>query len=189
MTVLHGRSIALAAILGACVVAGCAGVAPGGDREDYWYVLPDPGSRVELEQPVSARSGARISIQNGEVRRWSRVAKWRPYCQFRVKRPSGQMSEPLQIEPDSFTVERAYRRKDLVDLEGRQYAFLVSEGEDFDNSPSQRTMATYMELSSQGQPHVYRLVCARWADPYDYNHVSIQEIRQTLDGVARLATN
>lgn len=176
----------IAAALVAVFVAGCAGVTNMA-YEDTWYVTPKPGSRVEVQETLALGGGARISLQNGKVMRWGDVYKLKPYCQFRVMRSSGQLDEPLRINPDTFIVEQVYRRKDVVSLEGVQYAF--ADGEDFNNSPSQRSMSTYLELSSEAQPDVYRLVCSRWDDPFDRNHLTISEIRQSLGDLVRLVLN
>lgn len=171
--------------LSVLLLSGCAGAlsVPGSTS----YATPKPGSRVEVQETLTVSGGARVSLQYGRLKSWKDVYKLEPYCQFRVLRPGDEMREPLTIEPDVFIVERVYRRKDMVELEGVRYA---SAGvEDFNNSPSQRTMATYMELSSGVQPDVHRLVCGRWADPYEYNHVSIRDIRESLGDLVRLVTN
>ena len=172
------------ALLAVLALSGCAGPLTN-DRgpEDYSYVTPKPGSEVIVNQPLTAKSGARITMQSGKLVRWHRIASWRPYCQFFVVRPSGEISESLRIEPDNFIVTRTYRRKDHVRLEGVQFAALV---EDFRISPSQVNMATYLELHSDNQPDVRYLRCVRWADPYRYNHVSISEMRKALGDLVTL---
>ena len=147
----------LMAVLAAVVLSGCAGLAPDREPEDLWYVTLKPGSRVEVQRVLTAPSGARISLQNGRLLLRGDIVEWRQYCQFRVRRPQDQMSEPLRIEPDTFVVQRTYRRIDHVWEEGARYAFV---DEDFVNSPSPRTMATYMELHSDAQPDVMHLDAA-----------------------------
>jgi len=169
-------------------LAGCAAVSSSSDSEDYWYVSLEPGSRVVVTQPLTASSGARVSFQGGALVRRGDIVQWRPYCQFRVRRPAGRMSEPLTIKPDSFTVQRTYRTEDSWALRPVQYASSVLD-EDFRRSPSQRTMATYIELHSDSQPDVMYLRCARWADPYNYNHVSISDIREALGDRVRLVAD
>jgi len=172
-------------LLAVTVLSGCAGLKNDRGPEDYAYVTPKPGSEVVVNQPLTAKSGARITMQSGKLVRWHRIASWRPYCQFFVVRPSGEISEPLRIEPDTFVVTRTYRSKDSVRMDGAgvQYAFV---GEDFKHSPSQVNMATYLELHSDKQPDVRYLRCVRWADPYHYNHVSISEMRKALGDLVTL---
>lgn len=185
-TVLLGKPFSIVALV-VPVVSGCAGIMTPPEPGETWYVTPKPGSTVEVRQTLSADGGARISLQYGKAVSPGDLYKLDPYCQFHVLRPGDELNEPLRIEPDTFTVEETYRRKDVVKLDGMQYAFAA--GEDFDPSPSQRTMATYMELSSDAQPDVYQLVCQRWADPYDHNHVSINEMRESLGDLVLLVTN
>lgn len=169
-------------------LAGCAGLSSSSGPEDNWYVSLEPGSRVEVTQPVTASTGARVSFQGGALVRRRDIVQWRPYCQFRVRRPAGRMSEPLTIEPDTFTVQRTYRSEDSWASRPVQYASSVLD-EDFRRSPSQRTMATYIELHSDAQPEVMYLRCARWADPYSHNHVSISDIREALGDRVRLVAD
>lgn len=169
------------------ILPGCAGIRTDAGSEKDWYVTARPGSTVEVMQTLTAPSGARLNIQNGEVVPWRKVVERRPYCQFRLLRPSGQMDESFQVDAGTFTVKRVYRQKDFVGLQPRQYAFGDGD-EDFENTPSERTMATYFELASDSQPEVYQLVCARWDDPYDYNHLSLEEMRQTLGDLVRITT-
>lgn len=183
---LYRNPLLVMALVGS-IIPGCAGIPMDADSEKNWYVTARPGSTVEVTQALTAPSGARLNIQNGEVLPWRKVVERRPYCQFRVLRPSVRLDEPFQIDAGTFTVKRVYRQKDFVGLAGRQYAFGDGD-EDFENAPSERTMATYFELSSDAQPDVYQLVCARWDDPYGYNHLSLEEMRQTLGDLVRIVT-
>lgn len=184
--VLH-RAPLLAVALISSVLPGCGALMSAPEPDKAWYVTPKPGSRVEVQQTLTVGGGARVSLQYGKVKRWRDVYKLEPYCQFHVLRPREQLHEPLQIDPGTFVIDRVYRRKDVAGLEGARYAAMGVE--DFNHSPSQRTMATYLELSSDSRPDVHQLVCARWADPFDRNHVSIQEIRESLGSLVRLVTN
>lgn len=169
------------------LLPGCSGLIPAPDPEAASYATPKPGSRVEVQETLRVGGGARVSLQYGKLKSWRDVYKLEPYCQFHVLRPSERLHEPLQIEPGTFIVERVYRRKDMAALEGVRSA--AADAEDFNNSPSQRTMATHLELSSAAQPDVQRLVCARWADPFAHNHVSIRDIRESLGDLVRLVTD
>ena len=50
---------------------------------------------------------------------------------------------------------------------------------------SQRTMSTYMDLSSENQPDVAQLICSRWADPQTRYHVSVEQIVRSLGSIAQ----
>jgi hypothetical protein len=168
------------------ILSGCAAMAPA-DPEASYYATPRAGSRVEVREALNASPGTRVSLQHGRLLPARDLVTWQPYCQFHVLRAREQLHEPLVIEPDTFIVTRAYRQKDVVGLESVQYAFL-EEGST-DNSPSQRMMSTYLELSSDLQPDVFRLVCQVWDDPYFYNHLSIRDIEESLGELVRLATH
>jgi hypothetical protein len=98
-------------------------------------------------------------------------------------RTRDEIRKPFTIKPDTFVVYEVFRQRDSVALEGLQ---IGSEGEaEFDHDSSQRTMSTYMELSSDSQPNVTRLICSQWADPARRYHVSVDEITASLGDIAQ----
>lgn len=174
---IHG--IMLAGVSG-LLLSACVSV---GDPSSP-YTTPKVGSVIQLNQEISARNGVRIYLQDGQVLSFDQVEKQQPYCQFYVDRASSEMREPLTVAPDTFTVERVYRQKDFVALQGLQLA--MGEGEmEMDHGSSQRTMSTYMELNSNSQPNVASLICSQWADPALRYHVSIEEIIRSLGDIAQ----
>lgn len=164
------------------------------------YTTPRVGSTIQLNQELSARNGVRIYLQDGYVLTWQELEKQEPYCQFYVARSSADLRSRLTIEPDTFVVNRVFRRKDVsglqsapLDLTGENWvatanAQLAAFGEgDFENNrgSSQRTMSTYLELSSATQPNVKRMICSQWADPAMRYHVSVEEIIRSLGDIAQ----
>ena len=138
---------------------------------------------IKLNRELTGRMGSRIFLQWGYQMRFSEVAKLEPYCQFYVYRPGADLHKPLTIEPDTFIVQRVYRLREFVAVGGTE----VAEGKGRPlRGPSERTMSTVMELLSEKQPLVTRLVCSRWADLHPMNHVSIDEIVASLGDVAEL---
>ena len=131
---------------------------------------------------------------------WQELEKQEPYCQFYVERSVEDMRTPFTIEPDTFVVNRVFRRRDITslqvpafavagedlsDLAGLQLA-MGGDGESEVGNPgsSQRTMSTYMELSSDSQPDVKHVICSQWADPALRYHVSVEEIIRSLGDLA-----
>lgn len=147
------------------------------------YTTPEVGTMIQLNQELSVQRGVRIYLQDGYQKDFGDVAKLEPYCQFYALRSRDEIRKPFTIKPDTFVVYKVFRQKDSVALEGLQIA---SEGEaDFDHDSSQRTMSTYMELSSDTQPNVKRLICSQWADPASRFHVSVDEIKASLGDIAQ----
>ncbi len=143
------------------------------------------GATIRLNQELSARAGARIYIQYGRVMSYDDLTVQEPYCQFYVLRTRHELRQPLTIEPDIFIIQQVFRRRDLTAVESMQLAF---EGIPYHHYLSQRTMSTYMEISSADQPDVIRLICSRWSDPYYWYHLSIEEIIETLGELAQFET-
>lgn len=162
------------------------------------FTTPNVGSTIQLNQEISARNGVRIYVQDGYVLSWMELEKLEPYCQFYVARSRDDLRSRLTIQPDTFVVDRVFRRKDIsrlkvpsptlaeVDLpDPRGIQLAMGEGDtETDRGSSQRTMSTYMELSSATQPHVKRMICSQWADPSIRYHVSVEEIIRSLGDLA-----
>lgn len=170
-----------------CAVLGLVVLILAGCASTVHYSSPDAtplvGGTIQLKQELSARAGARIYIQYGRVMGWTELTVLEPYCQFYVLRTAQELRQPLVIKPDTFVIERVFRKIDLTAVEGLQLALGAIW---YLHDLSQRTMSTYIELSSDAQPNVLRLICSRWADPVYWNHVSIEEIIDTLGEIAEL---
>lgn len=175
------RLLSTALIIGTALLAqGCAST--GSYNTATSVTTPRIGTMIKLNRELTTRGGVRIFLQNGYQKRFSEVAKLEPYCQFYVDRPGDEINETLTIEPDTFIVHRVYRQRESVSSEAMQLAFDGGDAE-MDPGSSQRTMSTFMELISDKQPAVTRLICSRWADPNSINHVSIDEIIQSLGDI------
>ena len=158
---------------------GCAWLTTTDPDYVPWNVTPEVGSYVQLNQELTASRGKRIYIQDGEAKPKREINDLEPYCQFYVDRKGAAMREPLAIAEDRFIIKDVFRRKDFAALAATHYASF-GDDMDFDPSPSQRTMSTYMEIFSDRQPQVIRLICSRFADPDLDNHVRLDEIKATL---------
>ncbi|MDH3377847.1 MAG: hypothetical protein OEQ39_12940 [Gammaproteobacteria bacterium] len=167
------------------LLTGCQSITAPDSNNSPWYVTPQVGSYIELHQELTAPRGKRIYIQYGEARPKRDINEREPYCQFYVDRRGAEMREPLVIAKDRFMIERVFRKTDITGLVRVRYAS-SDDGMDFDGSPSEQTMSTYMEIFSDRQPQVTRLICSRWADPYFDNHVRINEIRESLGNLVKL---
>ena len=127
--------------------------------------FPPVDSEVILKQELSTGSGIRVFIQNGQVVESRLVNVSNPNCQFVLRRPSGETGS-LVIQPDTFTITRTFRE--------------VQRG------AVNATMMTFMELSSESQPHVTLLECQRWGDPVLDSFVTIDEMKDTLSPIVEL---
>jgi len=166
-------------------LGGCQSITAPATGNPPWYVTPQVGSYIELHQELTAREGKRIYIQNGDVRPKRDINELEPYCQFYVDRRGVEMREPLVIAEDRFIIESVFRKRDSTGLVRAHYASFDG-GMDVGDSASQQTMSTYMEIFSDRQPQVTRLICSRWADPYLDNHVRLNEIHENLGDLATL---
>ena len=141
------------------ILGGCTSM----DMSNY---LPPLDSQVVVKEELSASSGNRISVQNGEVLNRNDVDRRVPNCRFRVQRPSGATGS-FSIQPDTFVVTRVFRER-LRDV--------------LENA----TMITYMDLSSEAQPEVNQMLCRRMGQARFRNFVTIDEMIKTLSPIVEI---
>ena len=139
--------------------------------------MPRAGSQVEVTQELrNPVSGARLFIQHGKVQRRSKITVQDPYCQFFSNRSRAEMSDPLVIRPQIFTITRSFRRRDFSWAYGVQVAEAMSNAD----------MSSVMELDSDIQPDIIRLVCQRWGSVRLDGYLTINEMKTTLSGLVNL---
>lgn len=198
---MRSTTFALASALALALVA-CQTTSHVGDEDSPYYVVP-VGSRVILNRQLTIppdRAG--VFLQDGQVVApgyTGQLRSYYPHCKFEVRRP---MPTAQTINPDEFVVTRVSRQwASAVDSGMLQYAAVnrdmlrpvaAKDGRrrvadsDQDSGPNIRAFVTTMELGSDRQPHVARLVCAQWGYPHEDRHVTIKEIRRALGDLATL---
>ncbi|MDJ0958596.1 MAG: hypothetical protein QNI91_17140 [Arenicellales bacterium] len=140
------------------------------------------GSKVQVNQELSAVGGARISIQYGRVMPRRQITLVDPHCQFYLYRSQEEMRDPVVVKPGVFTVKRTFQRRDYAWAEGLQLAFFTASG---DGDPT-RHPTTIMELSSDEQPEVKDLRCAIWGTTYIEGYLTIEQMQATLGDLVKL---
>lgn len=158
-----GKIFSVVAVL---ILGGCASVG----EDDAPYLLP-VGSEVELTQTIDTKRGATINIQSGQVARRGELEIVFPYCLFQVWRSAEEIDDPLVIEQDTFVVKNVSRQLDYIAVMGVQFAA---------GSDANRSLSSVMELSSDKQPFVRRLVCVKWGNPTRDRYVSLHEMQTAL---------
>ena len=121
--------------------------------------FPPVNTQITVNEEITSPNSTRVYIQNGTVRHRRDVAVINPNCQFVLTRAQSDTSG-LQIKPGTFNIDRVFRESQRGTV----------------NS----TMMTFMEISSDTQPEVTRLVCQRWGSPTLDNFVTIKEMKATL---------
>ena len=162
---------AVVTVIVALAFSGCASV---GDTPTY--MLP-AGSQVQVNQELSASSGARVSIQYGGVVPRKQITVVDAHCQFYVYRSPEEMRDAIVIQPGIFTVKRTYQRQadDGLQLAATQLA-----------ADRTRYPTTIMELSSAHQPEVRDLRCAIWGTTYVEGFLTIDQMQAALGDLVEL---
>ena len=164
------------------MVFACAPIVPERSPESPYYEPPQ-GSRLELLRRIEIpASEVSVWIQDGDVTSYWSADRYRPFCKLEMW---SKTDRARTIQPDTFIIERTSRTDRAVrrDEPLRLASNLRLTDNDDDGGPMAYIMSTEMFLDSRSQPDVYRLTCRQWGDVVFPKHVTINEIRQTLQGV------
>lgn len=179
--------IALTAVLPACYTAADY----AGNEDSPFYLVPR-GSRLTLQQPLSIPPNqAGVFIQNGEPRLRRGVQFYYPHCRLELNTVS---DVARTVAPDEIVVLRSYQEEHqgpYTAAGGGLYARAALQLVDigvFDGGPGLYSFLTHMNLRSQKQPDIARLICLQWGD-HGMRHLTIAEIRKTLGDLFALETN
>ena len=158
-------------------LAGCQANAVDINRAPA-YTTVKPGSQLVLNKPLTIPANkARVYLQSGNIVHENSVDQYSPNCSLEVRtiHPS-----PQQIHADTFRImkiswdeESSYSKRIYASSQLITGRHLSSDG------PSYENFVTHFYLHSARQPDVFRLSCAHWEDPADFNprHLSISEIQ------------
>ncbi len=169
------------------LISACAPIVPERSPTSPYYAPPQ-GSRLELLKPIDIPANdVSVWIQDGETTSYWSADRYRPFCKFEMW---SKVDRSRTIQPDTFIIERVSRNERAVrrDEPVRLAATLrrTGTGSDDGGGPMAYIMSTEMFLDSPRQPDVYRLTCQQWGDVNFPKHVTIDEMRQTLQGVFSL---
>ena len=135
--------------------------------------VPEPViSTVTLNQPFPVRADrANEYIQDGTIMPYEKITEYYPHCIFSLR----SIAETARtIQPETFMVTRLHRDRFMAWAGKLMVA--SSGGGDFNMIMSD----TSLDLHSDSQPEVFRLVCRQLDDPWRARHVSAQKMQQTL---------
>lgn len=158
---------------------------------DAPHSKPAAGAIVQLNQTLTFQRGSsRSYIQHGLAQNFNGIDEREPWCQFYRYEPAAALKTMRTIGPDSFTITGSSQRMELVEIQPARPVVLLASTIFLpsmkDNDPNAVTLATIMQIKSAKQPEVVELKCAVFDDPYRYNYVSVNKIRQTLGQVVTL---
>lgn len=167
-------------LLLATLVTGCHGYYQshiyGNENSPYFQVPVD--SMLVLTKPVTIPANTEhVFFQNNKLTPIRDVNRYLPYCEIQVS--AARSSEQI-IEPDEFIIFKVYQLNKFQLAKGGSFVRAGmkddADGEDFE------VVATVMELYSERQPHVRRLLCAAWGLPQSMSFVTVRMIREQLTG-------
>ena len=137
-----------------------------------YYRIP-LGSQLVLHQDITIPANrARVLIQNGRIQERRDIDQYYPFCEFEILtlKDTDQV-----IKADTFNIHKLDKRME-TSSQPILYASLVSD------RLESRLIAynTQYYLRSDRQPDVYRLMCLYWTDNSLDNHLTHEQIQQTL---------
>ncbi len=147
----------------------------GNENSPYFYVPVDSMLVVTTPITIPAKT-EHVFFQDNKLMPIRDVNRYLPYCEIQV---SAARSSTQTIEPDEFVIFKVYQLNKFQLARGNFiYAGMRDDsgGEDFE------VVATVMELYSERQPQVRRLLCAAWGLPQSMSFVTVRMIREQLAG-------
>lgn len=152
------------------------------------------GSELRLLQPLTVPpNDNQVFIQDGKASEYSTgitygYDQYYPFCYFELH---GLSKEPRIIEEDTFTIRRVYRQEtEFVQSKPVRVASLSHIGlSDAGGGARLILQITVMELHSEKQPAVRKLICGGGFDlEFFAETATMKDIEEILQGVAQLNT-
>jgi hypothetical protein len=174
-------TVGLVAMLAACQTASYRG-----DENSPYYVVP-VGTQLTLTRELQmSPDQVSVYIQYGKLLSYPAIQKYEPFCKFELFH---RIESARTVVPDEISVIKAVQEDSydkfaqagawqFVPLSARRFA--QSGGSD-KGGPSIRSFTVKMDLRSAKQPEIFRMTCGRWSAYTSYEHLSIAEIRSTLN--------
>jgi hypothetical protein len=161
------------------LLAACA--APQRSPDSPYYVLPENSRLVLLRAIAIPPPGVSVWLQNGEV--VTTRDRYAPACKLEMRT---RTEDARSVTPDTFVVKRVSREDEAVAIDSpvRHVGRVGSEGDG--DSPMAYEMRTVWYLESPRQPDVFRLTCAHWDRPWFPQHLTLNQITKTLQGLFRI---
>jgi hypothetical protein len=169
----------------ATALSGCQTASYRGDINSPYYVVP-AGARLVLGEELKlGPDQVSVYVQNGQVLRMSQVQVYSPFCKFELNH---QSEAPRTVAPDQIDVTRAFQYRHDGGFSAnspprRQYlAANLQVGQmGGEGGAPLHSYITQMDLRSEKQPEIFRMTCLRWSYPGMPEHISIAEIKKTLN--------
>lgn len=174
------------AALSGFALAGCQALEENRAAYSRLHDIP-AGSTLELHAPVEIPADKRnVYIQNGEHVAYWHLDQWYPYCELILR---GLPAHERQVHPDTFVIERSQRYYDMHgDVRapmlaglgvGFEFGVGAANGGD-DGGPSPWLYITELQLRSQRNPAVEKLLCGHLQDPPLAEYLTIDQVRKAM---------
>jgi len=142
--------------------------------KEYYGDLHSGDQVIVNHELVIPANDARVSIQNGVVRKYTQLDYYYPHCWLVSQR---REAEPQIIIPGRFNIVGIRHKYETVMKQTGGY--LLSA---FASGASLTAVEYITELTiySESQSAISRLYCSHWEDPFDAEHLSLEQMRKTL---------
>ncbi len=166
------------------LLAGCQTASYQTNDSSPFYVVPT-GTHVILSKELSIPPyQLSVYIQNGRVLPNTEIQHYYPFCKFELH----QLSDSARpVPPDDMTVTKTSQLQwdgavaRIGEIHRAALSSPIRRSQMEGGYPPIQAFLTQMDLRSERNPEVYRLTCARFGYPNMDHHVTVAEIRRTLD--------
>ena len=129
---------------------------------------------------VIPAGNARVTLQYGKVASVTEVELYHPRCWFisRVIKNEVQI-----INAGEFRIVKVRETYESVQ---RTTGFPFAGISFASSSPTADEYFTEMDITSETQSNISRLICSHWEDPSDAKHLTLKQINTALGGMANI---
>ena len=144
------------------------------------YSIPRGTIFINQDLPIKPNEVS-VWIQFGKIVDRRNIKKRYPNCHFELftLKPTNR-----SIYKDNVQIIKFVHNTDYVAASNIMLASLVQISSD--GNPMVEIFTTNIYLISEMQPDLYRLVCEHWEDPSTGIFLTMQQIRETLGGIATI---
>ncbi|MBC8212002.1 MAG: hypothetical protein H8E21_13150 [Gammaproteobacteria bacterium] len=157
-----------------------------GDPFDAPTLKVPLGSLLQLHQALNFEPGySRSFIQSGKALTYQQLEAYQPFCQFLRYEPPQALETLRTMQADTFRVTRSRQEEEVEGLSG--FGVMISLGSiGLGDSRGLQKLSAVLKIKSESQPEIVELRCSVYDQPYQWNYLSVNQIKAILGSLVTL---
>ena len=143
-----------------------------------------PASIIELHLSLSFTVGfSRSFIQFGQPVSLNNIDEREPYCQFIRYEPPAALETQRTVQPDDFIITHSTQ---TIENSLSGFSMKISIGSKGLGDRDDQTLSSILKLRSEKQAEIVKLKCSIFAQPDEWNYLSVNQIKGVLGHLATI---